>query len=529
MSDMPWTEGVLPATGADTLDGLVRWHARRRPEATFLVFEPLDSSPVHLTYGDADRRAEAMAALFGRLGLGPGDRFHVHLPNCVEFYDCWLAAARTGAVMVPTNPLATADELAYVLSHAGCRVSITQEDLLGAVLGARERCPRLEHVLQARTGASAPGVLTLDEELTAGGAGPDGGDRFAPGPLDVVSVLYTSGTTSRPKGVLVTHAAYLHVGEVVAQHVRLRPDDRNLIVLPLFHGNAQYYSTMSTLVTGASIAMVERFSASRFGSQAARLEATVASLFAAPIRMILAHPETPDDGGNRLRLALFAQNVTDEQVAEFERRFGCPLVQLYGMTETVAPPIMSPLYGERRPSAMGRPVLGSRVRIVDDKGVDVAPGAVGELLVGGEPGRTLMAGYLDNPEATAEALAGGWLHTGDNARADDDGYLYFVDRGKDMIKRAGENVATGEVERVVNEHPAVFESAAIGVPDEMRDEAIKVFVVLHQGAQATGEEIIAFCAERLARFKVPSFVAFADELPRTSVGKIQKHVLRRST
>ncbi len=157
---------------------------------------------------------------------------------------------------------------------------------------------------------------------------------------------------------------------------------------------------------------------------------------------------------------------------------------------------------------------------------DVEPGEPGELLVGGVPGTTLMLGYLDNPEATAEALAGGWLHTGDNVRMDPDGYLHFVDRAKDVIKRAGENVSSGEVERVVNAHPAVFESAAIGVPDEMRDEAIVMFVVLNEGAAATEEELIAWSAERLSKFKVPSGVEFVDALPRTSVGKIQKHLLR---
>jgi crotonobetaine/carnitine-CoA ligase len=172
-------------------------------------------------------------------------------------------------------------------------------------------------------------------------------------------------------------------------------------------------------------------------------------------------------------------------------------------------------------------VLGARLRIVAPDGVDVEPGEPGELLVGGEPGRTLMAGYLENPEATAEALRDGWLHTGDTVRADADGYLHFVDRRKDMIKRAGENVASGEVERVVNEHPAVFESAAVGVPDELRDEAIRVFVVLAKDATVTAEELRAHCQERLARFKVPDAIEFVDELPRTPVGKVQKHLLRR--
>lgn len=520
----PPVAAVLSATGADTLAALLARRAREQGKATFLVFEDLAGNVSTFTYAAMLRRAARTANLLRRLGIRKGATFHVHLPNCPEFYDCWFGGALLGAVMVPTNPLSTADELAYILTHAECGVSITQPDLFPAVAAARPQAPALRHVLLARASQAEPGTLLYDAEAARE---PETlADPPALGPLDVAGMLYTSGTTSRPKGVLITNANYLYVGEVVAQHLRIRPDDRLLIVLPLFHGNAQYYSTMSALVTGASVALVERFSASRFAQQAARLEATVASLFAAPIRMILAQPPGPHDRAHRLRVALFAQNVTEEQLAAFEARFGCPLLQIYGMTETVAPPTMNPLYGERRNMTIGRPILAARLRVVDADGRDVPAGEVGQLLVHGEPGWTLMLGYFKNPEATAETVRDGWLYTGDNVRVDADGYLTFVDRGKDMIKRAGENVASSEVERVLNEHPAVFESAVVGVPDPIRDEAIKAFVVFHPGQTATEEELIAWCAARLARFKVPSFVEVVEQLPRTSVGKIQKHLLR---
>jgi carnitine-CoA ligase len=345
-------------------------------------------------------------------------------------------------------------------------------------------------------------------------------------PRDVAAVLYTSGTTSRPKGVLVTHANYLHAGTVVAKHLQVSPDDRWLVVLPLFHANAQYYSSMSALIAGASIAVMARFSASRWAQQAARHSATLASLFAAPIRMILGQPGSPTDAVNNLRAVIFSQNVTDSQLQQFESRFGAPLLQLYGMTETIAPPILNPLHGERRNMSLGQPTLGARLRVVDVAGHDVPAGTTGELLVHGRPGVTLMAGYLDDEDATAAALKGGWLRTGDNVRVDPDGYIHFVDRAKDMIKRAGENIAAGEIEAVVNAHPAVFECAVVGVPDELRDEAIKLFVVTKAGAAASQDEILAWCEERLAKFKVPSFIEFTDALPRTPVGKIRKDVLR---
>src|SRR5215213_6776753 len=509
--------------GWRTLAALLERRAREQGRCTFLIFEDGEGGVCEVTYAEQLTRAGRLAALLRRLDIGRGDTFHVHLANCPEFYDCWFAAALLGAEIVPTNPLSTTDELTYVLTHAECSVSITTPDLVSAIFGACNAGAPVRYVLLARTLDALPDAMVLTREMA--GLEPIAPDP-AVGATDVAAMLYTSGTTSRPKGVLVTNANYLHAGEVVAQHLRVRPDDRLFICLPLFHGNAQYYSTMAALVSGATVVLVDRFSASRWAKQASRHRATVASLFAAPMRMLLAQPPSPDDAANDLRITLFAQNLGDEDVRTFEERFGTPLLQLYGMTETVAPPTMNPIYGDRRHQSIGLPVIGTTLRIVDQDGGDVETGEVGQLMVHGEAGRTLMAGYFKNPEATAAALRDGWLATGDNVRADADGYLYFVDRGKDMIKRAGENVATSEVERVVNEHPAVFESAAIGVPDPIRDEAIKVFVVLNDGMRATDDEIIAWCAARLARVKVPSFVAFVTELPRTSVGKIQKHLLR---
>jgi crotonobetaine/carnitine-CoA ligase len=282
---------------------------------------------------------------------------------------------------------------------------------------------------------------------------------------------------------------------------------------------------MSALVVGATLVVTDRFSASRFWEIAAQHQATVASLFAAPMRMLLAQPEArlPD---HQLRLAVFAQDVTPAQLTEWQRRFGVPLLQIYGMTEQLGWPMANPLHGRRDNMTIGRPTLPFRCRVVDDMGVDVAPGTSGQLLVQGEPGLSLMRGYHKDPRATAEAIRDGWLWTGDNVRERDDGLFTFVDRAKDMIKRAGENVAASEVEAVLKDHPAVFDAAVIGVPDPMRDEAIKACVVLRDGRRASADELIAWCAGRLARFRVPELVEFRSELPRTSVGKIQKHLLR---
>jgi carnitine-CoA ligase len=501
----------MNAASPATVPGLLRWRCETSPDAVFIVFEDAGGGRHELTYAGVWRRAQATARLLAGHGVGPGDRVLVALPNCLEFFDLWFATGILGATLVPVSPLSTPDELAWNLTDASCSVCV------GDAASLRKA--------QDLAGVSIPiltGLTGLEEPIALNGP-----LECRSGEDDIAAILYTSGTTSRPKGVLVTHANYVFVGEVVAGHLRIRPDDRWLVVLPLFHANAQYYCAMSALVTGASLAVASRFSASGWGRQATELGATLASLFAAPVRMILAAPEGPDDRRNRLRATLFAQNLTAAQAAEFSRRFGTPLLQLYGMTETVGPPTCNPLFGDQRPDSIGPPLAGARLRVVDESGRDVPAGTVGELLVGGEPGRTLMAGYLNRPDATDEVLRDGWLHTGDLVSAGADGYLSFVDRAKDMIKRAGENVAASEVERVINEHPGVFESAAVGVPDAVRDEAIIVHVVPTDAASVSEPELLAWCRERLAPFKVPEGIRFTEELPRTSVGKIRKDVLRR--
>jgi crotonobetaine/carnitine-CoA ligase len=413
--------------------------------------------------------------------------------------------------------------MAYLLAFSGCRVAITQPEYLGAIAEARGRCPELRHVVLCRTAKAEADTLLYDD---LGGSAPAELPDSGITPLDECAMVFTSGTTSRPKGCLITHANYVYAGESVGKSLRLAPDDRHMVVLPLFHVHAQYYQTMTALIAGASLALMERFSASRYFDQVIRHEATVGGLFAAPIRMILAQPRRPELRKNPLRLVQFAMSVTEAQLDEWHERFGAPLTQMYGMTETIGQPTINPLDAPRKNMSIGTVALGYECKVVDEHGHDVPPGVEGQLIVRGEPGVTLMKGYYDDPQATAETIRQGWLWTGDVVRMDEDGYFWFVDRAKDLIKRAGENVAAGEVEAVLKQHPAVFDAAVVGVPDTMRDESVLAYVIRRDGAPTTAEELIRFCEPRLAKFKVPELVEFRDELPRTPVGKIQKHLLR---
>lgn len=511
--------------GTRTLRNLLEYRARVTPTRTFIIFDDLEGKTTRLSYAEFDAQANRTANMLRALGIGHGDKINLHLPNCLEFLYLWFGAAKIGAVIMPTNVAASANELEYLVSHSESRLIFTVQAHLDVGEDVHRRCPGVEGVIVCDR--SVPkGAKQLDFRALVAEQ-----ENFAPpakvGPLDEAAIMYTSGTTARPKGVLVTHANYIYAGETVAKAIRLAPEDRHFVVMPLFHGNAQYYSTMSALVVGASMVLTARFSASRYFDKSIEHQCTVTSLFAAPIRMLLTQPRRPEHRNNRLRVVIYAQNITEAQLDEWHERFDAPLLQLWGMTETMGPPLMNPIEFERRNMSMGLPVMGYEVQLVDDDGTPVKPGDTGQIVVHGEPGWTLMKGYFKNPEATADTLRNGWLWSGDNARQDAEGYFHFVDRAKDMIKRAGENVAASEVEAVILQHPKVFDCAVIGVPDEMRDEKIKAVVVLHPGANASAEEIVAWCRERLAKFRVPELVEFREELPRTSVGKIQKHLLRR--
>ncbi len=508
---------ILSTVGNRTIPGMMAERAQRHPNREFLVFEDGMQHVTVFTWQQANEIINGLASLLSERGVTNGTKVHMHLTNRPEFIFGWFACNRLGAILVPTNTASSIDELVYILNHSGSMISITESTFAQQM----EEVKALSSTLQE--------ILIVDQVLFSNAVNSSAKVAMSHAevhPLDDAAILYTSGTTARPKGVLITHANYVYAGECVSKGMGLTPDDRFLTVLPLFHGNAQYYCMMSVLVTGATLLLMERFSASRYVEQAISHRATVASLFAAPMRMLLAQAHKPQARPHNVRLAIFAQNLSETQIQEWEEHIAVPLMQIYGMTETIGPPLMNPLYGRRNPHSIGRVVLGYTCRIVDDHGNDVVSGETGQLLVGGIPGISLMRGYFKDEAATNATLKNGWLSTGDNVRCDEAGYVYFVDRLKDMIKRAGENIAASEVESAIKDYPGVFDVAVVGVPDSMRDEAIKAYVVLREGSSVTSKDIISWCSTRLAKFKVPSAIEFVAELPRTSVGKIQKHLLR---
>lgn len=499
--------------GDRTLRDLLDERAARRPDHLFLVFEDGAGFVQEYSYAGFSAAVDSAATGLSELGVRPGTKVTLHLRNCPEFLFAWFGLATIGGVAVPSNVANTADELRYVLDYSDSELLITEPLLLENAQAAARGVDAVRHVLR---------IDEPERWMPAGGEPP----RPALGSEDPVEILFTSGTTSRPKGVVLTHANCLWSGERVAAAMTLGDDARCLTSLPTFHVNAQSVTVLSALTAAGTCILLQEFSASRFWGQMRAHRATQTSLVAMQLRTLLAQPPADTDTGHSLQRVFYAINVTDDEKKRFEERFAVELINGYGLSEAMTLVTMAPVFGDKRWPSIGLPLYDREVRILDDGGAVLPAGEIGEIVVSGVPGRTLFKEYYKDPDATAAALAGGWLHTGDNGWLDEDGYVFFLDRKKDVIKRAGENISASEVERVLVEHPAIEEVAVIGVPDPIRDEAVKAFVVLWAGENASEDDISAFCTTRLAGFKVPTVFEFRESLPKTSVGKIEKKALR---
>ena len=497
-----WTE---PTTFAQVWANAVA----ARPDAPFLTFEAPDGTITDWTYGEFDQVVARLATELASHEVGPGRSVHLALTNSPTFIAAWIATIRLGGWIVPSDPMGRTAEF---------------QDHIDRTQPVAGFCSR-DRIDTYRPAAGNIALFPIDEADADLDWLPDEAftDWPEPGLHDLAAVMFTSGTTGRPKGVSITQANYAFAGTVMAEAADLTADDRHIVVLPMFHANAQYYSFASAIWAGASVALMHTFSASGFLQQAAGHHATCASLFASPLRMILARGGPVDD--LQLRHCWFAQNLGNDQYETISQWFGCRPRQLYGMTETI-PAVLTDEASNPRPDAMGYVTAGCDVDVHDADGNRVAPDTVGEVVVGGTPGITLFANYFDDPDTTAASFRDGWFRTGDRATIDADGRFFFDGRRSDVLKVAGENVSTVEVEAVLTAHPLVLEASVVGAPDPIRDEVPVAFVVPSDPAeQPTTDELFAWCSSRLGKAKQPRDITLLDELPRTSVGKIRKFQL----
>lgn len=512
--------------GTASLSDVFDRACREFPGEEFIVFEDRQGAVETFTYAQAAAEVEQYAAVFARHGITRGERVLVYMHNCPAWLFTWFACARLGAIMVPLNVHFGDFELDYCIGHCAASAVVSGPEGFERLCGLQNSHRGLRTIFLAAASPEHeyPGAVLIDEEQdcrlhVCTQAGPCGEDDLM--------WLFTSGTTSRPKAVQLTHANAVFAGQFGARWWKVTRRDRHMLVLPLFHVNAQFISVMPVLTAGAALIMTEHFSATQYMEQVRRHRVTTASLVATTLTMILNQPSSELDAHNDLRLVMYAIGLPREKLEAFQERFDVPLCELWGMSETLGATTINPLDGEMRLNCIGVARRENRVKIVDEDGRDVPPGTVGEMVVQGVPGRTIMKGYYNDPAATAAAIRNGWLYTGDNAYMDTQGYFYFVDRKKDMIKHAGENVAACEVEYVISMHPAVQEAAVVGVPDAVREEAVLAFVILRSGACCTEQDIIEWCGGKLADFKVPGAVRFVEDFPRTSLGKTQKNILKR--
>ncbi len=479
-----------------------------------------------ITYADFYRRCRSAATMFRDLGIGHGDRVCLFLPNVPEVLYSWFGLALIGGITVTINTAYRRDEMAFILNNADASALVAHESLLDVAAQAADMAPCVRHRLFVGDDVPPSGWSRYSDLLTAS---PEIAELPLVSPTDISMLQYTSGTTGNPKGVQVTHQMYVSAGQGFALWTQATPDDRFFTCLPYFHANAQYYSTMGTLASGATLVVQDRFSASRFWDQVRDARATVVNFIGMMMPVLSKNDPQPDDADNTVRLFYGSPAFSPEFLADFEQRFGTDIIVGFGMTETCYGTIEA-IRGERRPNSSGQPrqhpdaAFENTVRIVDDAGAPVPNGQPGEITIRNP---ATMAGYWRNDTETSASLRDGWLFTGDLGWLDDDDYLYFVDRKKDVIRRRGENISSQEVEDVIKSHDSVLDCAIIAVPSELGEDEVKAYITPRPGASPQPEDVIYWCADRLAYFKVPRYIEIRDELPRTPSLRVRKDVLRQ--
>ncbi len=516
--------GLSDIVGGETLGSLWDGLASSRADRIFLTFEDRCGEVRTYTYGAFNDLINKTANAFLSLDVRKGERVAIHMHTCPEYLMCLFGLARIGAVAVPVNEQYLKEECEYALGKCAVTCAVVERayaDLYRAVSAdgylskgviiARER-DGADEVFFDDFIADQSAELSFAREVSSD---------------DPCEIIFTSGTTSRPKGVMLTHANMIYSGEYGRWELNMRDDDRMLTAMPACHSNFQLAALTPVLVSGASLVVLEKYSASRFWSQICEYGATMTQCVAMMLRTLMMQPASSFDRAHRLREMLYFLPVSDDEKLAFEKRFGVSLMNTYGSTETIGWVLTDPPSGERNWPSVGRPGLGYEVRIADEDGRVLPHGEVGEIQVKGEPGRSIMLGYFEDPAATNSAFTeDGWLKTGDKGYQDESGWFFFVDRKVNMIKRAGENISTTEIENVLCSHPSVAEAAVIGVEDAIRDQAVKAFVLPAKGQKITEQEVLDFCRENMAAFKVPSMVEIVEDFPRTCSMKIEKKLLR---
>jgi long-chain acyl-CoA synthetase len=486
------------------LASIVTESAERVPDAPAIRL-----GEVELSYAELDDRSARLATLLAEKGVGPGDRVGAMLPNVPDFPVAYYGVLRAGAIVVPMNVLLKQREIAFYLEDSGAKLLLAWHGFAEeARAGAADAGAELVEVEPA---AFATTLAELEPTPTLADTTED----------DTAVILYTSGTTGKPKGAELTHANLALNADVSSRTTcEIAADDVVLGALPLFHSFGQTVGMNASLRVGACLTLVPKFDPGEALATMQRDRVThfygVPTMFGA----LLHHPEREAFDTSTLRTCITGgASMPVEVLRGFEDAFGAIVLEGYGLSETS--PVSSSNHPdkERKPGSIGTPIEGVEMRVVDENDEPVEQGEVGEIVI---RGHNIMKGYWQRPDATEEAMRGGWFHSGDMARTDEEGYFFIVDRKKDLIIRGGYNVYPREVEEVLYEHPKIREAAVVGVPHDEWGEEIGAAVVLMEGEELSPEEISAYVKDRIAAYKYPRIVWFLDDLPKGPTGKILK-------
>ncbi|GAB6908274.1 AMP-binding enzyme [Desulfosarcina cetonica] len=501
---------------------LIADRAKKLGEKVFLRYK--DES---YTYNEINQLSNRYANAFIKQGIEKNNKVSFMLPNCPELLLLWFGAAKIGAVEVPVNTSYKGEFLYHIVDQSDSRILAIIPEYIERVIMIQDRLKKVEKLLiigdfnaDKLKGLKIP-VLSLAEFIDAPDITPD----IKIYPSDPHAIIYTSGTTGLSKGALAPHKFWIVCAQKMLEYREGTKDDIFYTFMPLYHFNAQCLTTVTALIAGAEMILADKFSASRFWDDIRKYGATQFNYLGAVIPILIKQPEKENDRDNPVRIALGGgcpQNVME--IAE--ERFGIKCLEGYGMSEIGIP--IHIRANDRRPGSCGKALDIYEIKIVDEDDNEVENGEPGEIIFRPKEPFTMMLEYYNMPDKTLEAYRNLWFHTGDLAKKDEEGFYYFVDRKKDSLRRRGENISSFEVEKAINTHPSVLESAAVAVASELAEDEVKICIVLQPDCTLSAEDLIYYANERMPYFAVPRYVEFMESLPKTPTERIQKYVLRQA-
>lgn len=500
---------------------IIEERARMHPDKTFLLYKN-----IKVSYGELNQAVNRLAHGFLNIGIGKDDKVSIMLPNCPEFLYTWFALAKIGAVEVPVNTAFKGDFLSYIVNNSDSKILVIDEQFLDRLKFIENDLQTLEKVIVVRQDSMSPvqvrfPVLSYSDIYASSSDNPG----IAVQHTDIGSIMYTSGTTGPSKGVLLDHNCLVLNAMDNLEFRQVREDDVFYTCLPFFHANAQGLTAVPVLLGGVKLALGERFSASGFWDEMRDYGVTQFNGIGAMMEFLWKQPPGPSERNHKVRLCL-AGPIPAHVYEKGRERWGLDFLEGFGLSET-GMFTYQPL-NAFRPGSCGKATAYYEVKIVDDNDEEVSRGTIGEIICRPLRPYSMMSGYYKMPEKTLEAFKNLWFHTGDYGKLDEDGYLYFVDRKKDAIRRRGENISSFEVERIVNANPKVAESAAVAVPSEVGEDEVKICVILKPGEALSPEELLGWCEERIPHFALPRYIEFYKEFPKTGTLRTQKHILREA-